>query len=1382
MQHNSILEASKHLTIQQNVSLQVIAVETGKVVQEHTGHNSATNSLLFGIAHHLIGDFIPNEKHGLHPAYTMLSNYVPRYISLGTMGLINQNQDAHGLPAGIGDIMPGAYDSEYQTLWDAYNAAKAELEAAEAALAADCQYWPACDACAECSQCAERIGGKKQAVIDAQAAVEAAYQALVEYSEELRFVEYMKRRPGYGADGYDAGENNYRDYFGLGYAFTSYDNTEQYLANDVVTFNGTVYECIQDTPNPCGPFDGSRWKALPDTYQPSKDTTVKLELISPTFPREAIAYRDVVPEYQAELPKTIDVVFSAMISTGALKQFRPAGQDYIFITEAGLWSKRYWEDSGENGLLAGYRIVPPNEKNWDMTVKANRDLLKRQILRVGRNQVVQVVWKIQIGAVDAFESGSEPVPATYYTITFNNKLAGHSGYVENAQLVVSSDAEGTQIVNDARTGLPIKWTTRSEPKDFDLSDGEYYLVQTTTPEGYYSAPPVHFQLVNGIASKIGEAGDVTSNIVTIYNEALDYYLMQFALFEAAHHSAYISDAILAVAEDAEGTQIVTDAVTGESAQWVTTSIYHDINLRDGEYYLVNVAVPEQFYPAPAVHFEIVNGTASLIGDVGEIVDNQIRTFSEPALDFVSVVGDNINILANELAGCQVFMGLTPYNPDDEQVLNATFNSIGRLQSHSSSRSATPLKMLAYEFPFTPEYPLTETYENLGVVDYVEPDVGYDTPDAYIWKCLYDMTLTEFLENAVAIETTVPDHPLYVYNGYYYCDKPIGFWDNQNLLDIVNAVSTVCADGHGCISFRNWVTTRVTTLDNAFNLSALETLCFLDVTGWDTSRVTSMNLTFANLKYIGEVIGLNKWDTSSCTELLGTFRSYGEFSWDHYEYSADERVSSYITDLNYSAQRTSEIDLSNWSVENVTTIQELLMSAKIQVPLIWNTASLTTMHSAFRDIKAYIYGTINDDPLQWDMSHVTDMSYLFADCQGFLNISQLDTSHVTNMEGMFKNCSDNSSMPNAGLALLDYSNVVNMKSMFEGSYYCITYNYFDEINIDTRSVTDMSYMYHNNTCDDSFGSVDLPYLNTSSVVNFSYMYAQDELPYDPATYLYLADMDTSSAVDMSHMFDGAYLVYGFENLDVSKVTNMSMMFANVAWLGSEREADFSSWHINPGVDMSHMFDGCTCNRLVLPSNILDIDVTDLLDGMLSETTVAGTILELPATRVISTDKLEQLKAITSSDKPANITKFIAHDLTFDTSVTSLANMFSQFRYLREVELDNWDTAHIQDFSHMFDKMKYTDSGVLDFSSLNNWNVSSGVTFTQMCNTSLIDDPEMAWPNKPFEQGYTFPDWNGTWNTTGLYSEMVEGTLEWSHVRPGGRIKHSDNNVFGTFTPN
>lgn len=399
---NNILQASRNLGIRQNVCFRVIDEVTGKVVQEHVGHNAATNSLLFGIAHHLIGDFLPNETHGLNPAYSMLSNYVPRYISLGTMGLINQKQDSSGLPAGIGDTIPDIDDPTYKALVNAYNRAKSALQAAEAALDDDCIYWPACDGCKNCTTCSDRLKSKKKAVDDAKAAFDDAYDAMMNYNEEKRFKEYMAGRPGYGADGYDENQNNGRKYLGLGYAWSSYDNTESYLANDLVTYRGTLYKCTQDTPTPCGSFDKAIWSVQADPYQPSINTTVNVELISPSFPRELISYRDIVPEYEAEIPKTIDVVFSAMISTGALKQFRPAGQDYIYITEAGLWSKRAWEDSGENGLLAGYRIGPPNETNWDMSVKANRELLKKEVLKVGKNQVVQVVWKIQIGSIDQF--------------------------------------------------------------------------------------------------------------------------------------------------------------------------------------------------------------------------------------------------------------------------------------------------------------------------------------------------------------------------------------------------------------------------------------------------------------------------------------------------------------------------------------------------------------------------------------------------------------------------------------------------------------------------------------------------------------------------------------------------------------------------------------------------------------------------------------------------------------------------------------------------------------------------------------------------------------------------------------------------------------------
>ena len=90
----------------------------------------------------------------------------------------------------------------------------------------------------------------------------------------------------------------------------------------------------------------------------------------------------------------------ALISTGALAQFREPDKDYIFITEAGLWSSNAWIGTGDNGLLAGYRICPPDQENWDMSDPENRKILKQNIIRIGVNQIAQIVWKIQIGGLE----------------------------------------------------------------------------------------------------------------------------------------------------------------------------------------------------------------------------------------------------------------------------------------------------------------------------------------------------------------------------------------------------------------------------------------------------------------------------------------------------------------------------------------------------------------------------------------------------------------------------------------------------------------------------------------------------------------------------------------------------------------------------------------------------------------------------------------------------------------------------------------------------------------------------------------------------------------------------------------------------------------------
>ena len=299
--NNRIVVPSRHISMNHNVTIVVRDAATMKPVTAHVGHNAATNGLLEGIGHYLAGDGILNQ--GWH----MLSSYVPKYISLGTMGLINQEEDELGLPAGIG---------------------------------------------------------------------------VVDGDELTRFEDYMIQTPGYGADGYDGNLNNGREYLGLGPVFAERSDTSH---------------------------------------------TINCELISNTFPRAQISYREIVPEVESEFPETIDVIFSAMISVGALSQFREEGKDYLFITEAGLWSRQDWVSGGDNGLLAGYRIAPTDRVNWGMNPDSitdaaiqdyeskhgeitgekqkvvadyNRDLLKRSIIRVNSNQVVQVIWKIQLGGLE----------------------------------------------------------------------------------------------------------------------------------------------------------------------------------------------------------------------------------------------------------------------------------------------------------------------------------------------------------------------------------------------------------------------------------------------------------------------------------------------------------------------------------------------------------------------------------------------------------------------------------------------------------------------------------------------------------------------------------------------------------------------------------------------------------------------------------------------------------------------------------------------------------------------------------------------------------------------------------------------------------------------
>lgn len=311
---------ARNMSIDHNVTIRVLDAKTLDVVSTHEGHNQGTNSMLLGIAHYLLGDGVLNQ------ANSTLRDFLPKYMSLGTMGLMNQDETEDGLPAGVGNTpRSGVTETDLQRIVSHYEDLGRTITSDEA-------------------------------------------------YDILRYTEYKDQQPGYGADGYDSNQNNGRYYLGLG-----------------------------------------------PIYSGSGDA-VRCELISSTFPRSKITYRQIIPETESESSETIDIVLSAMISTGALAQFRN-GKDHIFITEAGLWAKPNFSGSSDNGLLAGYRIMPSDKDKWDMQYEENRRAVDASIIRVGINQVVQVIWKLQIGAPYDLLGGAVDMREYYTKLEADAKFA-----------------------------------------------------------------------------------------------------------------------------------------------------------------------------------------------------------------------------------------------------------------------------------------------------------------------------------------------------------------------------------------------------------------------------------------------------------------------------------------------------------------------------------------------------------------------------------------------------------------------------------------------------------------------------------------------------------------------------------------------------------------------------------------------------------------------------------------------------------------------------------------------------------------------------------------------------------------------------------------------
>lgn len=154
---------------------------------------------------------------------------------------------------------------------------------------------------------------------------------------------------------------------------------------------------------------------------------------------------------------------------------------------------------------------------------------------------------------------------------------------------------------------------------------------------------------------------------------------------------------------------------------------------------------------------------------------------------------------------------------------------------------------------------------------------------------------------------------------------------------------------------------------------------------------------------------------------------------------------------------------------------------------------------------------------YDMSNVTNMNYMFNNCEKLWFIPQLDTSNVKTMSATFNNCYSLKYIP-----LLDTSNVTDMRSMF---YNC--WNLKTIPQLDMSNATMIGEMFYNCRAIES-----LPVINSSNVQNVNYFIDG------------CSNLKRINGIDLSYVFDRVELSNSWDSLPLEHIVFNGSLNTNV----------------------------------------------------------------------------------------------------------------------------------------------------------------------------------------------------------------------------------------------
>ena len=231
---------------------------------------------------------------------------------------------------------------------------------------------------------------------------------------------------------------------------------------------------------------------------------------------------------------------------------------------------------------------------------------------------------------------------------------------------------------------------------------------------------------------------------------------------------------------------------------------------------------------------------------------------------------------------------------------------------------------------------------------------------------------------------------------------------------------------------------------------LSSLISLDVSSFDTSKVTNMEAMFAGMSNL-TTLNISNFDTSQVTRMNSMFEGASRLTTLNLSSFDTSKVTNMEAMFGYMYGLTS-LNISNFDTSQVTNMRDMFSNMRNLTSLNlsnFNTSKVTDMRAMF----GYMYGLSSLNLTNFDTSKVTDMNSMFAGMSlTSLNLSNFDTSKVTDMGSMFYNMRNLTSL---NLTNFDTSKVTDMSDMFSNMFNLTT---LDISNFDTSNVIDMGGMF------------------------------------------------------------------------------------------------------------------------------------------------------------------------------------------------------------------------------------------------------------------------------------------------------------------------------------